>query len=117
MVLDTFYDCSHKVSGIYVFQHILQVIGNTDGLLDEKLEITRPLLSALKEMTDFASFMCNPIFLALAISNILGFLALYIPYVYLPHMMTKQGIESSNASFVISLIGVTNTLGRSVCKD
>ena len=90
------------------------MIGYTDGLLDEKLEITRPLLSVLKEMADFASFMCNPIFLPLAISNILGFLALYIPYVYLPDMMRAQKIDSSNASFVISLIGVTNTLGRSV---
>ena len=83
--------------------------------MDEKLEITRPLISVLKEMADFASYMFNPKFLMVAISNILGFLAVYIPYVYLPDMMTEErNIDSSKASFVISLIGVTNTLGRSV---
>ena len=66
-------------------------------------------------MADFASYMFNPKFLMVAISNILGFLAVYIPYVYLPDMMTEErNIDSSKASFVISLIGVTNTLGRSV---
>ena len=91
------------------------MIGYKDGLLDEKLEITRPLISVLKEMADFASFMCNPIFLMIALSNILGFLAVYIPYVYLPDMMKiERKIEPSKASFVISLIGVSNTLGRLV---
>ena len=70
-------------------------------------------MSVLKEMVDFASYMCNPIFLMIAISNVLGFLAVYIPYVYLPDMMTKERrIDATNASFVISLIGVSNTLGR-----
>ena len=91
-----------------------QVIGKKDGLLDEKLEITRPLISVLKEMMDFASYMCNPIFLMVAISNILGFLAVYIPYVYLPDMMKNEpnNIDPYKASFVISLIGVSNTIGR-----
>ena len=96
-----------------------QVIGKKDGLLDEKLDITRPLTSVLKEMVDFASYMCNPIFLMIAISNILGFLAVYIPYVYLPDMMKIKMLDepdlktrATKASFVISLIGVSNTLGR-----
>ena len=89
------------------------MIGKKDGLLDEKYEITRPLMSVLKEMMDFASYMCNPIFLMVAISNILGFLAVYIPYIYLPDMMkTGREIDPAKASFVISLIGVSNTLGR-----
>ena len=45
--------------------------------------------------------------------HVLGFLAVYIPYVYLPDMMKKErGIDATKASFVISLIGVSNTLGR-----
>ena len=94
------------------------MIGKKDGLLDEKYEITRPLISVLKEMVDFASYMCNPIFLMVAISNILGFLAVYIPYVYLPDMMKikmldeEENVRATKASFVISLIGVSNTLGR-----
>ena len=102
-----------KAWNIFLYSYIFQTIGKNDGLLDEKLEITRPLMSVLKEMADFASYMCNPIFLMIAISNVLGFLAVYIPYVYLPDMMTKErGVDATKASFVISLIGVSNTLGR-----
>ena len=41
-----------------------------------------------------------------------GFLAVYVPYVYLPNMTTQRGIQADSASFIISLIGVSNTLGR-----
>ena len=48
---------------------------------------------------------------------IAGFLAVYVPYVYLPNM-TRQNdpdnIDSKSAAFIISLIGVSNTIGRVV---
>ena len=40
-----------------------------------------------------------------SLSNILGFLALYIPYVYLPSMITAKGISMEKASFIVSAIG------------
>lgn len=43
-----------------------------------------------------------------------GFLAVYVPYVYLPNMTLERGIESESAAFIISLIGISNTLGRVV---
>ncbi len=41
-----------------------------------------------------------------------GFLAVYVPYVYLPNMTFQRGIDNDSAAFIISLIGVSNTLGR-----
>ena len=41
-----------------------------------------------------------------------GFLAVYVPYVYLPNMTHQRGISSESAAFIISLIGVSNTIGR-----
>ena len=82
-----------------------------DEFLNDKLKITKPLWTTLKEMID-VSYLANPLYLLVCISNILGFLALYVPYVYLPNMMHSKGIPPSNASFVISLIGISNTLGR-----
>ena len=40
-----------------------------------------------------------------SLSNILGFLALYVPYVYLPSMITAKGISMEKASFIVSAIG------------
>ena len=41
-----------------------------------------------------------------SLSNILGFLALYVPYVYLPSMITAKGISMEKASFIVSAIGM-----------
>ena len=43
-----------------------------------------------------------------SLSNILGFLALFIPYVYLPSMITAKGISMEKASFIVSAIGQSN---------
>ncbi len=54
----------------------------------------------------------NPIFLLICTSNVFGFLAVYIPYVYLPIVMENRGISLESASFVVSSTGIANTLGR-----
>merc|ERR1719468_1373633 len=67
-----------------------------------------PIMSVLKEMIDF-EIMLNPLFVLICVSNIFGFLAVYVPYVYLPNMTNQKGISSESAAFIISLIGVSNT--------
>ena len=57
--------------------------------MTEKRNITKPLLTVLQEMMDF-SVLANPLFLLVCVSNVLGFLALYIPYIYLPNAMTSK---------------------------
>lgn len=54
----------------------------------------------------------NKLFLLIGISNILGMLGFYAPFVYLPNMAESRGIAREDANFLISLIGVSNTLGR-----
>jgi len=46
------------------------------------------------------------------LSNIFGFLALYVPYMYLPNMAAESGISADKASYIISIIGISNTIGR-----
>ena len=41
-------------------------------------------------------------------------MAIYSMYSYIPSMAQNRGLQSSQASFLISMIGVTNTLGRVV---
>lgn len=80
-------------------------------LLSLKLNVTSSLMAVLREMIDW-HVLVNPLFILVVVSNILGFLALYVPYVYLPSMMESKGIDVSRASLVISAIGISNTLGR-----
>ena len=82
-------------------------------MLREKSESDNPIMSVLKEMVDF-EIMLNPLFVLICISNILGFLAVYVPYVYLPGMTLEKGIDPGSTAFIISLIGVSNTVGRVV---
>lgn len=58
------------------------------------------------------SLLTSPLMLLLCISNVFGFLALYVPYIYLPKMMVLEGIAVNKASLVISVIGIANTVGR-----
>ena len=50
----------------------------------------------------------------LTMGDCLSALSLYIPYTHLPPAAVAVGISSSNAAFLISAIGVTNTVGRLV---
>ena len=63
--------------------------------------------------------MLNPVilrdvkFLLIGISNAFGFLGFYVPFVYLPSMAhTNDGVSAEQAAFLLSIIGISNTLGR-----
>jgi len=67
--------------------------------------------SAMAQMMDF-SLMKNPVFLFIAISNVFGMLGFYIPFVFLIDAAVKQGVDKENAALLLSIIGITNTIGR-----
>ena len=61
---------------------------------------------------------CNPRllvnvpFMLLALSNLFATQGLYIPYMFIQSYAEEQGVTSVNAAFLISIIGITNTLAR-----
>ncbi len=89
---------------------------------------------ALSSMLD-VSLLKDPAFLLIGISNFFGMAALYIPFFYLVDaakesvsgsskdqfsfnnlfLLNQQGIDKDNASFLISIIGITNTFARIIC--
>lgn len=69
---------------------------------------------ALGAMMDL-SLLKDPAFLCIGISNIFGMAGLYVPFVYLVDAAVLSGIEPKSASFLISIIGITNTFGRIGC--
>ena len=60
-------------------------------------------LQVLKEMMD-VSVLANPLFILVCVANVLGFLALYVPYVYLPNTMESKVREVLNALRLAAMI-------------
>lgn len=69
---------------------------------------------ALGTMMD-VSLLKNPVFLLIGISNVFGMAGLYVPFVYLVDAAVLDGIERNSASILLSIIGITNTVGRVAC--
>lgn len=61
---------------------------------------------------------CNPRllvnipFMLLALSNLFATQGLYIPYMFIQTYAEERGVTAVNAAFLISIIGITNTLAR-----
>ncbi|VVC31577.1 Hypothetical protein CINCED_3A004850 [Cinara cedri] len=72
--------------------------------------------SVLSSMMD-ASLLKNPVFMIIGISNVFGMAGLYVPFVYLVDFVKEARplIDSNQASYLLSIIGITNTIGRVVC--
>jgi len=58
--------------------------------------------------------MTNVPFLLLTFSNLFATQGLYIPYMFIPALAELRGISSVNASFLLSIVGICNTIGRIV---
>jgi len=56
--------------------------------------------------------MTNVPFMLLALSNLFATQGLYIPYMFIKNFALEMGVTSVNASLLISIIGITNTLAR-----
>ncbi|XP_043258205.1 monocarboxylate transporter 14 [Colletes gigas] len=74
-------------------------------------ESVRRILTTMLDL----SLLKSPSFLILAISGGLTMMGFYTPFMYLPDRAKLAGIEPSTAMFLVSVIGIGNTIGRVVC--
>lgn len=70
--------------------------------------------SAIAAMMDF-NLLKDPAFMCIGISNLFGMAGLYVPFVYLVDAATQDNIPPNSASFLLSIIGIVNTVGRILC--
>lgn len=63
------------------------------------------------EMLSF-SLLKDPIFMLFAISNLATSLGFYVPYFCLADRTKTLNMPTEDASYLLSTIGVANTLGR-----
>uniref|UniRef100_A0A0A9Y4G3 Monocarboxylate transporter 12 n=1 Tax=Lygus hesperus TaxID=30085 RepID=A0A0A9Y4G3_LYGHE len=78
------------------------------------LSMPESFKSALAAMLDY-TLLKDPVFLLIGISNVFGMAGLYVPFVYLVDAAVQGGLEQGKASFLLSIIGITNTFGRVLC--
>ncbi|XP_066138373.1 monocarboxylate transporter 14 isoform X1 [Euwallacea fornicatus] len=78
------------------------------------LALPESFKSALSQMMDM-SLLKNPVFMFIAVSNLFGMAGLYVPFVYLADCAKSNGVNDTYASLLISIIGITNTVGRVAC--
>ena len=87
-----------------------QIILDEQGLALPDQEDS-PLTSILKRVLDF-SFLMTPSVFLLCLANFFGDFSQYLPYIYLPNMMSLAGINKNDASYSLSTMGLTNLVAR-----
>lgn len=65
------------------------------------------------DMINF-SLLADPIFLVFALSNFSTCLGFYVPYFCLADKALMHGLSTDEASYLLSTIGIANTVGRIV---
>ncbi|CAI9737888.1 monocarboxylate transporter 5-like [Octopus vulgaris] len=72
---------------------------------------SRKLLQMFQEIIDLSLFR-NLTFCVLLLSTFLSMLGFFIPVVYLPALAQQIGMNSQESSYLVSVSGVTNIVGR-----
>lgn len=54
----------------------------------------------------------DSVMLLLCISNLLGMMGFYIPFVFLKDLAHTHGTDPSDSRYLVPIIGVTNTVGE-----
>ncbi|XP_048745466.2 monocarboxylate transporter 9-like [Ostrea edulis] len=84
-----------------------------DWCLFRCLGLSPEMRDAIRQMMDF-SLLKDVIFLLFTISNICTSIGFNMPYIYLPDRAHEVGINKTDATFLVSVIGIANTIGRVV---
>ncbi|CAI2356845.1 unnamed protein product [Caenorhabditis sp. 36 PRJEB53466] len=67
--------------------------------------------NAFSEMIDL-ELLKDPVMLILCLSNLLGMMGFYIPFMFLKDLSNSMELDPSQAKYLVPIIGVTNTVGR-----
>ncbi|KAJ8316294.1 hypothetical protein KUTeg_006308 [Tegillarca granosa] len=73
--------------------------------------LPKSVVDTLQEMLDI-SLLKNFPFLMICLGNILAMSGFYVPFSFLVDRAILLGIDETQAAFLLSVIGITNTIGR-----
>jgi len=72
----------------------------------------RPVKTAAFELK--LDFRLLVVFIMFAVSNLLASIGFVVPYIFLPNRGLRFGFTISESSLLISMVGISNTIGRVV---
>ncbi|XP_070393548.1 monocarboxylate transporter 14 isoform X3 [Dermacentor albipictus] len=75
------------------------------------LRLPASMSDTLADMLDM-ELLKNPAFVLVCVSNIVGMMGFCIPFMYIADSAVLKGIDKDKAAFLLSLIGITNMIGR-----
>jgi len=78
-----------------------------------RIGITSEMKQTMSEMMDFR-LLLDVVFILFAVSNLLTSIGFVVPYIFLVHRGIHFGFSKSRSSFLISMVGISNTVGRVV---
>jgi len=78
-----------------------------------KIGITAEMRQTISEMMDFR-LLLDIVFILFAVSNLLTSIGFVVPYIFLVNRGLRLDFTKSQASFLISMVGISNTVGRVV---
>lgn len=122
---DVFYTASLQHIPMFVADHDMYITSITSlhdetdtGVGEDRskvcgLSVPSEFAEALAQMMDF-SLLRNPVFLLFAISNFFTSIGFNMPFMFLPDRAILAGISERNAAWLLSAIGISNTVGRVV---
>ncbi|XP_064470615.1 monocarboxylate transporter 12-like [Ornithodoros turicata] len=73
--------------------------------------LSSEMTDTFKQMLDI-SLLTSPTFVLLALSGFLTLAGFFIPFMYIVDKAVLSGISPESAAFILSVIGITNTVGR-----
>ncbi|BES99622.1 Major Facilitator Superfamily [Nesidiocoris tenuis] len=74
-------------------------------------EAVRRTLATMLDMT----LLKSPVFMLFAFAGFATMLGIFVPFVYLSDRAISWGYDPSTSIFLLSTIGITNTIGRIMC--
>ncbi|KAK3095274.1 hypothetical protein FSP39_012542 [Pinctada imbricata] len=84
-----------------------------DWALFRCLNLSPEMRDAIRQMLDF-SLLKDVVFLLFVVSNFFTSIGFNMPYIFLPDRAEEAGIGKQEAAFLVSVIGIANTIGRVV---
>lgn len=98
----------YKASGGDMESYINSVTSIPKGEKETRLS---PVISILKTMFD-VTLLASPTFIFVCLSGVCGFMGFFTPFVYLADYSIGVGVNTSQASLLLSVVGLCNTVGR-----
>ncbi|XP_043197072.1 monocarboxylate transporter 3-like isoform X1 [Amphibalanus amphitrite] len=77
------------------------------------IQCPQDVADTLHDMMGLA-LLKDPVFLTFAISNFLTSIGFNVPYIYIADKAVQAGLDRDSASFLLSIIGISNTVSRIV---